>query len=160
MVKGFSRAQIGLHWAVALLIIYQLVFGEDMSHVARAFRNAGTLTMTTGAWIHILIGIAVLVLAIWRLGLRFARGVPAAPADDSALNKLAGEAGHWGLYALMIAAPVSGLLFWYGGIGSMGDIHQLMKPLLIILIGLHVLAALWHQYVRKDGLIARMMRAE
>lgn len=41
----------------------------------------------------------------------------------------------------------------------MGDLHKLFQPLFYVLIGLHVLAALWHQFVRKDGLIKRMMRA-
>ena len=39
MVKGYSRTQISLHWAVALLIVYQLLFSDGMTEVWRAFRQ-------------------------------------------------------------------------------------------------------------------------
>jgi cytochrome b561 len=157
MVQGYSRTQIGLHWAVALLIVYQLVFGEDMSDVWRGFRNSGTATMTTGAWVHIIAGVLVLLFALWRLALRFTRGVPAAPAGESAAMKLAGDAGHWALYILMLAMPITGLLAWYGGMTSLSGIHgELLKLLTIVMIVLHVLAALFHQFVVKDNLLDRM----
>lgn len=158
MVKGYSFTQIRLHWIVAALVVFQLIFGEDMTDAWRTLQRGGEVSAGTMVWTHILAGIAVLALALWRLPLRLTRGVPEAPVGEGALMKLAGAAGHWGLYALMIAAPVSGLLAWYGGIASMGEIHEITKPLLIIVIALHVLAALFHQFVLKDGLVARMRK--
>lgn len=158
MVKGFSRVQIGLHWVVGLLILYNLLMGEDMSHVWRAGQGGGA-TMTTGAWAHIFLGIAVLALVLWRLVLRLTRGVPAAPEGESALMKLAGSAGHLALYVLMIAIPVTGLLAWYGGVTSLAAIHgELLKVILWVVITLHVVAAFYHQFVLKDGLMERMRR--
>ena len=80
--------------------------------------------MWAGAWAHIIVGTLVLILALWRLSLRFARGVPPGPAEDNQILELAGVAGHWALYILMIV--------------------------------LHVLAAPWHHFIRKDGLLNRM----
>ncbi len=159
MVNGYSRAQISLHWAVGLLIVYQLIFGEDMSHVWRSFRDSGTATMTTGAWLHIILGVLVLLLALWRLALRMTRGAPSAPAGTGRGQKLAGEAAHWGLYALMLAMPITGLLVWYGGVTSLAGLHsEILKLLTIVLIALHVAAALFHQFVLKDNLLLRMRK--
>ena len=53
-----------------------------------------------------------------------------------------------------------GLVAWFGGSETAGDLHGLVKPVLIVLIAVHVLAALWHQFWLKDHLLRRMMRAE
>lgn len=153
---GYSRTQILLHWAIGLLIVFQLIFGEDMGPAWRTVEQGGTPVMNTWIWAHIVAGILVLVLAVWRLGLRLSRGVPPAPASGSALTDLAGHVAHWAFYALMIALPVSGLFAWYGGVGSAAEVHELMKPVVIVLIVVHVGAALWHQFRLKDNLLARM----
>ncbi len=160
MVKGYSTAQIALHWVVAGLILFQLIFGEAMGQAWRSVRQGVAADMTLMVWAHILVGIAVLALVVWRLWLRVTRGAPGAPAGEGTALRLAGAAGHWALYALMVLAPVTGLLAWYGGITSLAQVHELLKPAFIILIALHFLAALYHQFIRKDGLIRRMMRAE
>lgn len=161
MVKGYSRAQISLHWAVALLVIYQLLFSDGMSEVWRSFRQSGVTTMTLAAWMHIIFGMLVLAFGLWRLALRGTRGVPAGPAGESRLIRLAGAAGHWALYALMLAMPITGLLAWYGGFTSLGGLHgDILKLLLIVMIALHLVAALWHQFALKDNLLNRMRKAE
>ena len=142
MVKGFSLTQIALHWAVAALILFNLILSDDMSHLWRQIRQNGPTPTTTGAWLHIIAGVAVLVLVAWRLILRFTRGVPEAPAGESVALKRAGDAGHVLLYVLMIALPVTGLLAFYGGISSLGELHGgILKALLWAVIGLHVVAA-------------------
>ncbi len=161
MVNGFSRAQIGLHWVVAGLILYNLLLGEDMSGVWRQIELGGTPVTTTGAWAHIIVGSLVLALVLWRLVLRFSRGVPAAPAGESRLLKLAGEVGHVGLYALMIALPATGLLVWFGGVTSLAGFHgELLKVLLWVLIAGHVIAAFYHHFILKDGLLNRMRKPQ
>ena len=76
-----------------------------------------------------------------------------------AAAKLAGDAGHILLYVLMIALPVTGLLAFYGGIASLGELHGgILKALLWVVIALHVLAAFYHHFILKDGLINRMRK--
>lgn len=159
MVKGFSLTQIALHWGVGVLILFNLIFSDDMSALWRQIQQTGPMPTTTGAWLHIIVGVSVLVLVGWRLILRFARGVPAAPAGESHMLKLAGDAGHILLYALMIALPVTGLLAFYGGISALAEVHGgILKALLWIVIALHVAAALYHHFILKDGLINRMRK--
>ena len=160
MVKAYSRIQIALHWAVALLILFNLIFGEAMSELWDQIEDTGPTATTTGAWAHIIVGVAVLVFVAWRLVLRVTRGVPHAPAGTHPLLKLAGDAGHYALYALMIALPVSGLMAFFGGFEDLAELHgEVLKTLLWVLIVLHVLAALFHHFVLKDGLLNRMRKA-
>ncbi len=160
MVKGYSRTQIFLHWAVALLIAFNLIFSDAMSELWRQIEHSGPTPTTTGAWAHIIVGIAVLAFVAWRLVLRFSRGVPHAPAGTKPLLKLAGDAGHVALYALMIAMPVTGLLTFYGGIEDLGEVHgEVLKLLLLVLIAVHVAAAFFHHFFLKDGLLNRMRKA-
>lgn len=147
--------QIRLHWVVAILIGFQLIFGEDMGPAWREFERGTAVTMTTWIWAHILVGIAVLAFAVWRLALRFTRGVPDVPKSSAMMEK-AGELGHLALYLVMLGAPITGLLAWYGGITSMAEIHELFKPVAIILIVVHIAAAIYHHFVLKDGLLLRM----
>ncbi len=159
MVKGFSLLQIALHWVVAALILFNLIFSDDMSALWRQIQQTGPTPTTTGAWLHIIVGVSVLALVAWRLTLRFTRGVPAAPEGENHALKLAGDAGHILLYVLMIALPVTGLLVFYGGITFLGDVHGgILKALLWVVIALHVVAAFYHHFVLKDGLINRMRK--
>lgn len=159
MVKGFSLTQIALHWVVGLLILYNLLLGDDMSQLWRQVQQTGPQVTTTAAWIHIIVGSLVLLLVIWRLVLRFTRGVPAAPVGESRLLTLAGHVGHVALYILMIGLPVTGLLAWFGGVTALADLHgELLKSLLWVVIALHVVAALYHQFILKDGLLNRMRK--
>ena len=155
MVTGYSRAQISLHRVVALFIFYQLIFSAAMSAAFRAVKDGGTPVVGLGAWAHIIVGSLVLVVALWRM----MRGVPTAPAEDNTLLEKAGVAGHWFLYILMISLPITGLLAWFGGVLPLGEIHGgLLKILMWVMIGLHVVAALWHHFIRKDGLFNRMRK--
>lgn len=160
MVKAYSRIQIALHWAVALLVVFNLIFSDAMSELWDQIEETGPTATTTGAWVHIIVGITVLVFVAWRLVLRVTRGVPHAPTGTHPLLKLAGDAGHYALYALMIALPVSGLMAFFGGFEDLAELHaEVLKTLLWVLIALHVLAALFHHFVLKDGLLNRMRKA-
>lgn len=156
--NGYSASQIALHWAVALLIIGQLIFGEEMGRARGLVQRGLVPTIGLMVWGHIIAGIAVLVFAIWRLVLRARRGVPDAPQGGSKVMLRAAGWGHLALYAVMILAPLTGLAAWYGGSMQAGQLHQLLKPVIIVLVTGHVLAALWHQFWLKDRLILRMMR--
>ena len=154
--KGYSGTQILLHWGIGLMIIFQLIFGEAMGTAWRSVENGTVPVMGTMVWAHILVGGAVLALVVWRLALRLTRGVPPPPATEAKPLQLAAHVAHWALYALMVLFPVTGLAAWFGGVAQLAEVHQMMKPVIIILIALHLVAALWHQFWVKDNLLARM----
>jgi cytochrome b561 len=159
-VTGYSGRQILLHWSVAVLIAAQFLLAEGMEEAWRAVRDGGAKVMTTGAAIHIAIGLAVLALGIWRLAIRLRRGAPAAPAGTSGLQETVARITHVLLYVLMIGLPVGGLLAWALESETFAEAHVLGKSVLMILVILHILGAVYNQWVLKNGLIRRMMKAE
>src|ERR1700746_3891912 len=58
--------------------------------------------------IHRPLGIAILLLAMFRLGVRLRRGVPALPTDLPLLQAISPKASHYLLYALLIVMPAVG----------------------------------------------------
>lgn len=154
--QGYSRAQIALHWAIAGLVIANYVVSEGMGDALDARIEGGTVGGGPSAF-HVWAGVAVLVLVLARLGLRLTRGAPEAAGEG--LMGLAARAAHGGLYLLMLAVPVLGAITWFGRFDPTGEPHALAANLLMGLAALHALAAIFHHYVLKDGLIRRMMRA-
>jgi cytochrome b561 len=157
MVKGYSRVQILLHWVVAALIIFQIVGHEPMADAWGVVETGGTPVMSVMVWGHINAGIAVLLLVLWRIGLRLSRGAPLAPAGPAPI-RWAGKITHLALYGLMVLVPLSGMAAWFGGVAAAAEAHEVMKNLILILVLLHVGAALYHQFLVKDGLMDRMRK--
>ena len=160
MPKGYSPAQIGLHWIIALLIALQFLFNEPMGEAFDSVMRGTVPPFSWAVWAHIAGGVAILALVLWRVALRRSRGVPPPPEGEGTLLGRAASLGHWALYALMVLMPVSGLVAWFGGVDTAGEAHGLMSNLMLFVLAVHVAAALWHQFWLKDHLLRRMMRAE
>ncbi|TYC64737.1 cytochrome b [Stappia sp. BW2] len=155
---AYSPIHILLHWVIAALILFQLIFGESMGDLKHALRDGGVPDAMTAFLgnAHIWVGISVLALTVVRLLVRFAFGVPA-PLPTSRMQELAAKSVHGLLYLGLLLAPITGLLAWFGGIHTAGEIHELFKPFFIVLISLHVLGALYHHIALKDGTLMRMI---
>src|SRR5271163_5175089 len=99
--QRFTPLQRLLHWLMAVCILAMLFIGVGMlSTVTPKF-----LPLVS---IHKSLGIAILVLALIRLGVRLRYGAPSLPADLPEPMKLAAQLSHYALYALMIGMPLIG----------------------------------------------------
>ncbi|MCC0015368.1 MAG: cytochrome b/b6 domain-containing protein [Rhodobiaceae bacterium] len=157
---GYSRTQIALHWIVAAIIGTQFVFHESMVSAWRAVRRGGVPEFDPLVAAHVWGGLLILALAAWRLAIRLKRGAPPPPKEEHPSLKMAANIVHWTFYALMIVLPVTGAAAWFGGIGFAGEVHEFFKLPLLALVALHVAAALYHQFVLKTDVLARMKRAQ
>src|ERR1700759_1779921 len=99
--KRFAVPQRLLHWLMAICILSMLFIGVGM--VSTAAPKYLTLVQ-----IHKPLGIAILVLALIRLSLRFYYGAPALPSDIPQPIKLGIDLSQVLFYALMIAMPLLG----------------------------------------------------
>ena len=166
----FSGLQRGLHWLMSAAILTMLFIGVGMvSTITRAH-----VTLLS---IHQPLGLAILVLALLRLGVRLAKGVPALPADLPPLMRLAAHVSHWLLYALMIAMPLIGwgmqsaagnpvvvcglrlpaLLPTDAALhATLRQAHTCLAFTLFALVLMHIAAALFHALVRRDGVFESM----
>ncbi|WP_415183797.1 cytochrome b/b6 domain-containing protein, partial [Phaeovulum sp.] len=94
----------------------------------------------------------------WRLALRARRGAPPPPAEEAPSLQMVAMATHGLLYMVLIAMVISGGMAWFGGIKQAASTHELMKLALLLLIGLHIVGALYHQVVLKTNIMMRMKR--
>ena len=106
---------------------------------------------------HVAGGVLILALVIWRLVLKSQRAAPPPPDNEPALLKLAGQLAHWSLYGLLAAMSISGMAAWFGGLEAAAAAHGVLKILLIALIGLHVLAVIFHHLILKNPILKRMI---
>jgi cytochrome b561 len=159
---GYSSAQIALHWVIAFLIVGQFVFHENMVEAWDTYRQTPDTQLISSLVVqaHVWGGLAVLAFAIWRLWLRTTRGVPAAPAEEPAVLRLAAHVTHVTLYALMILMPVTGAMLWFGGIGFASFLHGVLRVPLFFLILLHVAGGLVQHFYFRSGVLKRIVRPE
>ncbi len=157
-VTGYSRAQIALHWGILLLLGVSYVSSDKMKAAWHAFHEGRDAFGTTAA-AHVWVGVAILALMLFRVAIRLTRGAPDLPAGGHPVANLIAKLTHLGLYALLLLLPVSGMMAWFGGVDAAGEVHELLFNLGIALVILHVVGALYHQFVLKDGLMERMKRA-
>ena len=165
----YHPLHVTLHWLIALLVIMMLAVGKLVMPGIPADNPQKAMMLQT----HAYIGGALAVLLVIRLIMRFTLKRPTpADAGNQILNLLA-KTVHFLLYLILIGLAVSGFgLFQIANLPSvfsgaapcpddffqylprMG--HGLISWLLLALIGLHVAAALYHQFIRRDGLLGRM----
>ena len=170
----YSAPQRYLHWVGFLLVLAAYVLIE-----LREFAERGTELRKMLMQGHVLAGLAVLLLIGPRIWLRLRKGAPpirpALPAWQAALSTLT----HVALYAFLVAQPILGMLtIWANGRGIpifltgfeipsplaenhelheyFEDIHGELGEIFYWVIGLHIFAALYHHFGRKDDTLQRM----
>lgn len=157
--SGYSRAQVILHWLIAALILFQLLAHEGMEMAWRAARMGEEASGNPVP--HMIAGGTILVLAAVRLVIRLRHGAPPHPAGQPAVFAILANIVHWGIYVLLFAMPISGLVAWFGGVEPAAMVHA--GPLRLTLIGLvllHISAALVQQFVLRSGVLMRMLKPE
>ena len=123
---------------------------------------------------HMIAGALILLLTLTRLVVRLKTAHPLPASTGNALLDRLAPMTHWGLHGLVLLMAGSGVAMSvlaglpaivFGGVGSLPvnfdalpprAVHGIVAKLLMLAITLHVAAALYHQFVRRDGLLARM----
>lgn len=161
-VQGYSRVQVALHWSVLVLVAFQFLAHDGIEAAWRAHTRdaAASGDERALAYLHVGVGLTVLLLVLARLYLRFTRGVPAPPPDDPPAMQLVADLTHWLIYALLFALPLSGGVAWFAGVEPAADVHEVLQQLLLLAIALHVAGALFQHFIRRSDVLMRMFRAE
>ena len=171
--SGYTGTAKALHWLIVLLLIAQFIFAWTMPHIGR------NTPVTTLISLHFTFGIIILAVAIVRLGWRLTHREP--PPEDGLppWQNLTAHIVHYLLYALLFVVPILGWInaSWRGmpvemfglelpkllptrapGWNWTGDVHGLLANYaMLAMVGLHVAAALYHHFVRRDGVLKRML---
>jgi cytochrome b561 len=161
-----------LHWLVFSLVAAQYAVAISMPDIGRE-TVPGTLIN-----LHMSIGATILLVVVLRALWRLAHPVPLSTVG-AAWERHVARVTHGLLYLLLAISPILGwanasardwtirifgaftlphLVAPHARIGMLaGDVHTLLAWTLLVLIGLHVAAALYHGFVREDGVLQRML---
>lgn len=169
--RRYHPALVALHWLLAVLLVLALGMGtfvlKEMPN--DAIDKIGALRG------HMIIGIAIGALMLVRLIVRWRTShPPAASAGHVLLDRLRSLA-HTGLYLLVFAMAASGAAIAlsaglpeivFGGAAmplpetfaayAPRAIHGWIAKALFVVIGFHLIGALFHQFRLKDRLLSRM----
>lgn len=160
MPKGYSKTQIRLHWVIFILILFQFVLHEPIAAGWDIMMEGDMPEPNPLVLQHVIGGLAILALVLWRLRIRTTRGAPALPADEPLILKGIAHLTHFVLYALMILMPLSGAVAFFGQVEAAGSAHEFMRILLLLFALLHILGALYQQFVLKTNIMDRMRTAD
>ena len=158
--KGYSVLQIVLHWTIAALVIVQLLLNDDVQEAFRKRSETGQFDGEVGAIAHITVGLTIFALAIFRLAIRFWRGVPEPHSTNPPLINFFGHAAHVLLYAFLFAMPLTGAIAWFTGLELSAELHELGRLILIPLILLHALGALAEHFLFHTHSLIRILKSE
>lgn len=173
MATCYSGVAIALHWLMAVLIVGLFGLGTYMTNL-----DLSPQKLKLYAW-HKWAGVTIFALVWLRLMWRLVKRPPALPPQMPRWEKKAARASHVALYALMIAAPLSGWLMssaggfqtvWFGVVPlpdllvknpahfeRLKDLHNALTTGFMWLVGLHVLAALKHHVIDRDDVLTRIL---
>ena len=164
----YSKRMVIVHWLTLALLLVAWFSGSTVNEA----RHEGDATLLCYA-AHGLVGFTVLLLTLARLYFRSKDGTPP-PMGDTPMDKAARGIQHL-LYVLLILLPFSGIMqvvtskvsdalrAWdatllpakFDGVPA-HEVHEILVTVLIVLAVVHVLGAIKHQFIMKDGLMERM----
>lgn len=164
-----------LHWAIFALVTLAYLFINLFDLYPRG--SAGRLAMLN--W-HFVAGLGVLLLVLPRLWFRTRNTPPPiTPAPERWEDRLA-NLTHYLLYAFLLVQPLLGIVTLQikgQAVNPLGlsllpsfmatpnralahqfeEIHGTLGQIFYWVIGLHILAALWHHFMRRDDTLRRML---
>jgi cytochrome b561 len=169
----YSVTARALHWVTAALVLTMIPIGLIMANFSLG--PTGDVLYD----IHRSIGAVLIPIVLVRLAYRLANPPPPLPDDIPAVQRLAANLTHWALYTLLIVqafigwiatsayrAPIN--VFWLFELPPiwpvdqpfserMFVVHRAIGIVLALLICMHIAAALYHHFVRKDDVLMRMI---
>jgi cytochrome b561 len=169
---GYDFVHRALHWILTVLVVGQFIAGLTMPDI-------DSVKTVEGAWLgHLALGPTILVFAILQLVWRILRPVPI-PFDLPRWQRVTARAVHDTMSLLLIVLPLLGWaaasshgmdakLFGFITLPRLaaektpwadtaGDIHIALVYVLLALVALHVAAALYHYFIRRDRVMQRMI---
>ncbi len=171
----FGAVSIFNHWVIAVAIIVMLAIGLTMDDDSSG--PGGNFLLN----LHKSIGVFVLIFGAWRVLWRLIWRFPQDVCSMPVWQKTAATAVHWLLLIAILVMPLSGYIgsstsghavsfFGLFSLPNLGEakwisrlcweVHETTANILIALVVVHVLAALKHHVIDRDGTLRRMLGKE
>jgi len=171
-MPAYGRTAKALHWLVFVLVAAQFIVAVAMPDIGRGTKPDTLINL------HMSLGFTIAAVIALRWLWRVGHPVPLVTADVPHWEQTVARVTHVLLYVLLFVNPLLGwanasardwdivvfgkalphLVAAQSAIGRIaGDVHVWLAWSLLALIGLHVAAALYHHFVRHDGVLQRML---
>ncbi|GMV61566.1 MAG: hypothetical protein AMXMBFR74_07350 [Parvibaculum sp.] len=179
--RRFGLVALSLHWLIAAFFLVMLAIGVTMTRLP--LTDPWTFPLYQ---LHKSIGATIFLLVCARVAWRAANAPPPLPAALKPYERALALATHWGLYAALLLMPLTGWMIvsasplgiptvLYGlvplpHIGFVADhpqkaaietaaswTHWTIAIVASGFVALHIAAALWHHFVRRDDVLTRML---
>lgn len=173
-MQRYTTTAIALHWLIAVLIVGVFTLGLVMTDIP----GLTPTKLRYYSW-HKWAGVTVLGLAALRLLWRLGHRAPAYPAAMPGWQRGVAHGLHGLLYFLLFAVPLSGYFYslasgvpvvYFGVLPLpvlmaadpalkpvLKEVHYWLNMVLAGSVGIHLVAALWHQLVVRDRVMQRML---
>ena len=162
-----------LHWTVAVLFFMQFIWAWRIEQLGLGRQRYDLVNQ------HKSIGMTILVLVVMRLLWRQINVIPAYVPPITFQQRIISRYFHYLLYSLLLMIPITGWLMssaagfvvsWFGLIDlpsliaqddNLKKLFKLIHAILALSAGLivlvHIVAALYHHFVKRDNTMKRML---
>ncbi len=163
------------HWISAVIVLGLLPVGEYLGH----FDPPDGPTTDALYMLHESFGVLLWLVVLARFVTRQVNGVPPLPDSAGFVVDIASKLNHFGMYLLLLVQPVTGFLAnsaggydvnWFNLVKlptliakddklseSLGALHMYGGIALIALVCIHLFGAVYHGFIRRDGVVRRMI---
>jgi cytochrome b561 len=173
---AYSGAARHLHWLTSAFVFVMIPVGFYMVYRGEVTKFDALTNILYDN--HKLGGFILLWIVVARLAFRLTKGAPPSEPTLEPWQKTVSHLTHWGLYALLLIVPLLGWLgiSLYPALSIHGwfslpslaspnqkmsetvlNLHKLGAIILALIAITHVSAALYHHFIRKDGVLRRML---
>ena len=166
-----------LHWTIFILFVFQyfLVY-------RREYFPEGAPEKMQYILLHKSLGVVLIILAFTMLVWRHLGERPEIPAGRFSWERSFAKITHVLLYICMLFMPLSGIsMSLYSGYGVkvfnwfsfpqlvsknpdlagvFHEVHEYLSYVIIVIVGIHIVGALYHKFIRKDEVLSRMTFGE
>jgi cytochrome b561 len=174
MIKYGLSARL-YHWISAVIVIFLLPVGEYLGH----FDPPDGPTTDLLYMLHESFGVLLWLVVLLRFATRQINGTPPLPDSAGFVVDIASKLNHLAMYLILLIQPVTGFLansaggyglVWFNLIklptligkdeklgDSLATLHMYGGFALIALVCIHLLGAIYHSFIRRDGVVSRMV---
>lgn len=170
IAEPYSKRMVKMHWLTLVLVVVAWYLGDTLVDE----RNEKSATMA-GYLAHALVGGTVMVATTLRMIYRSVDSMPQ-QVSNSLMDMLA-KGIHHALYVLLMLMPLTGFMTLLTS--EVGDAlvtvnakllpekftgpslishvsHDILMTVLMVVVAIHMMGVVWHQFIMKDGLMKRM----
>ena len=155
-MEKYSKLQVFLHWTTFILVLFQFLSPSGIGEVFKLRIENKDFEVGALVSLHMAVGTLIVLFIFSRVWMRFSGLEPQYQSNGQKSLKILARIVHLSMYGVLILLPVTGGIAWFQLSIDARDIHEFLRPVLLVLVLIHLLASLFHQFVQKNSIFKRM----